>query len=86
MSIPIEQFGLNDTINQMLSAAFFSMIFQIAMGSSTQSKSNPEYKLFIDHVTKYEREGENKNKKDAIDGLCSAASILKIKYKNFLYA
>jgi hypothetical protein len=49
-------------------------------------KSNPEYKLFIDHVIKYEREGENKNKKDAIDGLCSAASILKIKYKQFLYA
>lgn len=49
-------------------------------------KSNPEYKLFIDHVIKYEREGENKNKKDAIDGLCSAAAILKIKYKQFLYA
>lgn len=49
-------------------------------------KSNPEYKLFIDHVVKYEREGENKNKKDALDSLCSAASIIKIKYKQFLYA
>lgn len=48
-------------------------------------KSNPEYKTFIDHVIKYEREGENKNKKDAIDSLCSAAAILKIKYKQFLY-
>ncbi len=49
-------------------------------------KSNPEYYSFIKHVTSYEKEGENKNKKDAIDSLCSAASILKIKYKQFLYA
>jgi len=49
-------------------------------------KSNPEYYSFIKHVTSYEKEGENKNKKDAIDSLCSAANILKIKYKQFLYA
>jgi hypothetical protein len=49
-------------------------------------KSNPEYHTFIKHVVAYEREGENKNKKDAIDALCSAAAILKIKYKKFLYA
>lgn len=48
-------------------------------------KSKPEYKLFIEHLTKYEKEGDNKNKKDAIDCLCSAASILKIKYKQILY-
>jgi len=49
-------------------------------------KNNPEYYNFIKHVVAYEREGENKNKKDAIDSLCSAAAILKIKYKQFLYA
>lgn len=49
-------------------------------------KSNPEYHQFIKHVVAYEKEGENKNKKDAIDSLCSAASIIKIKYKQFLYA
>lgn len=49
-------------------------------------KNNPEYYSFIKHVTSYEKEGENKNKKDAIDSLCSAANILKIKYKQFLYA
>ncbi len=49
-------------------------------------KNNPEYHSFIKHVVSYEREGENKNKKDAIDALCSAASILKIKYKQFLYS
>jgi hypothetical protein len=48
-------------------------------------KSNPEYHSFIKHVVGYEREGENKNKKDAIDSLASAANILKIKYKDFLY-
>lgn len=48
-------------------------------------KNNPEYKKFIDHVTGYEKEGDNKNKKDGIDALCSAANILKIKFKNLLY-
>jgi predicted phage terminase large subunit-like protein len=45
----------------------------------------PEYRRFIDHVTSYDREGQNKHKKDAIDSLASAANILKIKYKNLLY-
>lgn len=48
-------------------------------------KSNPDYLTFINHITGYQREGDNKNKKDAIDSLCSAANILKIKYKNLLY-
>jgi len=48
-------------------------------------KSNPEYAEFIRHVSGYEREGDNKNKKDAIDALCSMAYILKIKYKKLLY-
>jgi len=49
-------------------------------------KDNPEYFNFIKHVTSYEREGDNKNKKDAIDALCSAAAILKIKYRKMLYS
>lgn len=48
-------------------------------------KTNPEYSTFIKHITGYEKEGENKHKKDSIDSLASAANILKIKYKNFLY-
>ena len=48
-------------------------------------KEIPEYKAFILDATGYVKDGENKNKKDAIDSLCSAASILKIKYKNLLY-
>lgn len=50
-------------------------------------KANPEYKKFIDDLTGYERESYdgNKHKKDAIDSLASAASIIKIKYKNLLY-
>lgn len=48
-------------------------------------KENPEYKLFLSHVTGYQKEGDNKHKMDAIDVLCSAANILKIKYKNLLY-
>lgn len=48
-------------------------------------KTNPEYYTFLKHVTGYEREGDNKHKKDAIDSLASAANILKIKYKKLLY-
>lgn len=48
-------------------------------------KDNPEYRNFIKDATGYVKEGENKNKKDAIDSLCSAAAILKIKYKSVLY-
>lgn len=48
-------------------------------------KSNPEYKMFLTHVTGYEREGDNKHKLDSLDVLCSAASILKVKYKALLY-
>jgi len=48
-------------------------------------KSKPEYLKFINHVTTYEKEGDNKNKKDGIDGLCSAANIMKIKYAKMLY-
>lgn len=48
-------------------------------------KSNPEYSLFINHVTQYSRDGDNKHKMDALDVLCTAASILKFKYKKILY-
>lgn len=48
-------------------------------------KNNPEYKVFIDHVTGYSREGDNKHRKDGLDALCMAANIIKIKYKNILY-
>jgi len=44
-----------------------------------------EYRDFINDLTSYTKTGDNKNKKDAIDVLCSAASIIKIKYKKILY-
>ena len=48
-------------------------------------EQNAEYKSFINDLTSYSKEGDNKHKKDAIDVLCSAASILKIKYKRVLF-
>ena len=47
--------------------------------------SDQEYKLFVKDLTEYTKEGDNKNKKDAIDVLCSAASVMKIKYQKILY-
>lgn len=48
-------------------------------------KDNPEYLLFINDLTSYSKDGDNKHKKDAIDVMCSAANIIKIKYRSVLY-
>lgn len=48
-------------------------------------KENHEYRTYVEHLTGYEKEGDNKNKKDAIDSACLAAAILKIKYRKLLY-
>jgi len=48
--------------------------------------SDPEYRLFINDATSYTKAGDNKHKKDAIDVLCSAAAIIKIKYAKVLYS
>jgi len=48
-------------------------------------KKNPEYSLFLKHVTMYEKDGDNKNKKDAIDSLTLAANIVKMKYAKLLF-
>lgn len=48
-------------------------------------ETNPEYKLFISDVCNYKKDGDNKHRLDAIDVLCSAAHILKMKFKNTLY-
>jgi len=45
----------------------------------------PEYREFVNDLTRYTKEGDNKHKKDAIDVLCSAAAIIKIKYAKVLY-
>lgn len=48
-------------------------------------KSNPEYKLFMHDATNYLKDGDNKHRKDAIDILCSAANVIKLKYHKIIY-
>ena len=48
-------------------------------------KDNSEYFSFINDLTSYSKDGDNKHKKDAIDVMCSAANIIKIKYRSVLY-
>ena len=48
-------------------------------------EQNQEYKSAIHDLTTFSKEGDNKHKKDSIDSLCLAASIIKIKYKKLLY-
>jgi PBSX family phage terminase large subunit len=52
-------------------------------------KSDPEYKQFISDATGYMKEDENKTNKhkmDAIDALCMAANIVKLKYHKIIYS
>lgn len=44
-------------------------------------KDNKEYVSFMNDLTSYSRDSDNKHKKDAIDCACLAAKILKLKYK-----
>lgn len=48
-------------------------------------ETDTEYKAFVQDLTSYTKEGDNKHKKDAIDVLCGAAAILKIKYAKIIY-
>jgi len=48
-------------------------------------ESDNEYRAFVSDLTSYTTEGDNKHRKDAIDVLCSVASIMKIKYSKILY-
>jgi len=48
--------------------------------------TNPEYKSFVNDLTSYSKEADNKHKKDAMDVCCSAANVLKIKYAKYLYS
>lgn len=51
-------------------------------------KKNPEYLLFMNDATSFMREdqnGNNKHRIDAIDALCMAANIVKLKYHKIIY-
>lgn len=51
----------------------------------SEYEADSEYKEFINDLTSFLKEGDNKHKMDAIDILSSAAYALKIKYKQFLH-
>lgn len=48
-------------------------------------KSNTSHSNFINHLTGYEKEGDNKHKIDAIDNASMAAKVIKTKYKSILF-
>jgi len=48
-------------------------------------ETHNEYRAFVSDLCSYTTEGDNKHQKDAIDVLCSVASIMKIKYSKILY-
>jgi PBSX family phage terminase large subunit len=63
----------------------YEFVQRYFMFSKEKYETDPEYKAFIQDLTSYTREGDNKHKKDAIDVCCSVAAILKIKYSKILY-
>lgn len=48
-------------------------------------KSNTQHLNFVNHLTSYEKEGDNKHKMDAIDNASMAAKVIKAKYKSILF-
>lgn len=48
-------------------------------------KSNPEYHNYINDLTGYLKDGENKHRIDAIDSACMAANLIKLKYHKLIY-
>jgi phosphoribosylpyrophosphate synthetase len=48
-------------------------------------KSNDDYKLYISDLISYEKEGQNKHKKDAIDVACAGARAIKTNYSELLF-
>lgn len=48
-------------------------------------RKNPEYHHFINDLTGYVKDGDNKHKFDAIDVLSSAANIVKLKYHKIIF-
>lgn len=48
-------------------------------------KTDPDYKLFINDLISYEKEGNNAHKKDAIDVCCAAAKYIKVRYNKLIY-
>jgi len=77
--------AFNSTINKEVRIFSHFEFVQKFFVFDADFESNPEYKAFISDVANYQKDGDNKNRKDAIDVLCSAANILKIKFKNLLY-
>lgn len=49
-------------------------------------KNDPEYLSFMNDLTSYLKDGDNKHKVDAIDVMCSAANIVKLKYHKVIYS
>ena len=77
--------AFNSTINKEVRIFSHFEFVQKFFIFDSDFENNPEYKSFISDVTNYRKDGDNKHRKDAIDVLCSAANILKIKFKNLLY-
>lgn len=48
-------------------------------------KNNPEYFSFINDLTNYQKDGDNKHRIDAIDVLASAANVVKLKFHKVIY-
>lgn len=49
-------------------------------------KNDKEYLSFINDATGFLKDGDNKHKIDAIDVLCSAANIVKLKFHKIIYS
>ena len=65
--------------------AYFEFVRDFFTFDEEKYKTDPEYKSFIKHLTTYAKEGQNKNRKDALDVCCAAARNLKNRYSSYIF-
>lgn len=77
-----ELIPFNSTINKEIRIlSNYEFVPKHFIFSQEQYNNNAEYRNYINDLTNYQKDGDNKHRIDAIDSICSASKILKLKYK-----
>lgn len=79
--------AFSSTINKEVRIlSHYEFIIKYFVFNQEKYNTDAEYKAFVSDLCSYSKESDNKHKKDAIDVLCGAASLMKKKYSKILYS
>jgi len=65
--------------------AYFEFVRDFFTFDEDKYRDDKEYRDFIKHLTTYAKEGQNKNRKDALDVCCAAARNIKNRYSSYIF-